>query len=369
MAYIEAHQSLRDHRKILALAAELDMAEPHVAGHCVYLWLWSLDNAPDGMLPESHRIIERAAAWIGVPGTLVAAMIAVGMLDQGDDGHLYIHDWFDYAGRLIEKRKSDAERKRQERANKGLATPVRRTSKGRPRDGAGTVPNRTVTNHTTPSESAPTSAAATPPSSDVLPQGAPEVRVEGESELGTAETEARSSPTLRGLPPRQPDEAERDYWERIVKAAAPKERTALLVRLAHDKINVDDTPGGTGYARIGALASRHHAGNVLVWIFQAAAQHITGDPLDYLTTIANRQQREARNGTGTTTGQASARTTGTAASGGRGSGGGSGSGPRRPDVSAEAIRARAEQVAREDAEDRAYRASRVAASTAGAAIR
>jgi hypothetical protein len=97
MAYIEAHQSLRDHRKILALAAELDMPEPHVAGHCLFLWLWSLDNAVEGVLPTSERIIERAAGCVGKPGALVAAMARVGMLDRCDDGALAIHDWWDYA--------------------------------------------------------------------------------------------------------------------------------------------------------------------------------------------------------------------------------------------------------------------------------
>src|SRR5258708_27951970 len=111
MAYIETHQSLRDHRKILALAAELDMPEPHVAGHCVYLWLWSLDNAQEGVLPASTRIIEKAAGWAGAPGAFVAAMVSVGMLDEDENGALSIHDWWDYAGRLIEKRKSDAARK------------------------------------------------------------------------------------------------------------------------------------------------------------------------------------------------------------------------------------------------------------------
>jgi hypothetical protein len=116
MAYLEVHQSLRDHRKILALAAELEMAESHVGGHCLWLWLWSLDNAPDGRLPGSVRIIERAADWHGASGALVAAMVKVGMLDEGEDGSLYIHDWYDYAGRLIEKRRANADRMRAARA-------------------------------------------------------------------------------------------------------------------------------------------------------------------------------------------------------------------------------------------------------------
>jgi hypothetical protein len=108
-AYIEAHQSLRDHRKILALAAELDMAEldmaePHVAGHCMFLWMWALDNAEEGVLPASARIIERVVGWVGASGALVAAMVSAGLPERDDTGALHIHDWWSYAGRLIEKR-------------------------------------------------------------------------------------------------------------------------------------------------------------------------------------------------------------------------------------------------------------------------
>ena len=103
MAYIEAHQSLRDHRKILTLAAALDMPEPHVAGHCLYLWLWSLDNAPEGILP-SRRIVARAAGWTGDPNVFVDAMLDANLLDVNEEGQLLIHDWMDYAGLLIERR-------------------------------------------------------------------------------------------------------------------------------------------------------------------------------------------------------------------------------------------------------------------------
>jgi hypothetical protein len=104
MAYIQTHQSLYNHKKIMALAESLDMPEPHVTGHCVYLWLWSLDNAPKGELPASVRSIERAAGWEGDRGVLVSAMVEAKLLDKAEDGTLYIHDWFDYAGKLMVSR-------------------------------------------------------------------------------------------------------------------------------------------------------------------------------------------------------------------------------------------------------------------------
>lgn len=103
MAWIEVHQALRDHRKTQALAVQLDMPEPHVIGHLMYLWLWALDNAPDGRLPRSARIIARAAWWEGDGDTWVAALRACGWIDD-EDGDIVIHDWYD--GRHSVKQRS-----------------------------------------------------------------------------------------------------------------------------------------------------------------------------------------------------------------------------------------------------------------------
>ena len=44
MAWIEVHQSLRGHKKL--------KCEAHAIGYLVCLWMWALDNAPDGNLEE-----------------------------------------------------------------------------------------------------------------------------------------------------------------------------------------------------------------------------------------------------------------------------------------------------------------------------
>ena len=67
------------------------------------------------------------------------------------DSDMTLHDWSDYAGKLIDKRKSDAERKRVTRFVKGgRPTDVQRTSNGCPADVQRnrTVPYRTVPNST-----------------------------------------------------------------------------------------------------------------------------------------------------------------------------------------------------------------------------
>lgn len=114
MAWLELHQSVRDHRKIVCVAELLDMPEPHVVGHLAYLWLWAVDNAPDGVLPKSVRVIARAAWWEGDAQLFVASLSEAKLLDASDDGWA-IHDWDSYAGKLLRQRKANAERQSRHR--------------------------------------------------------------------------------------------------------------------------------------------------------------------------------------------------------------------------------------------------------------
>jgi DnaD/phage-associated family protein len=145
MAWIELHQSIWTHRKTLLLATELELDEIYAAAHLIHLWTWALDNARDGYLVDlPAKVIAYGAGWKGKPEVFVRALISAGWIDETERG-LYIHDWDEYAGRLIEKRRQDAERKRQWR---GQIKDVPRTPRGRhavtPCDGAGTIPNLTI---------------------------------------------------------------------------------------------------------------------------------------------------------------------------------------------------------------------------------
>jgi hypothetical protein len=114
MAWIELHQAIRDHRKVVQLSDALDMPEPHVVGHLSFLWLWAVDNASDGRLICSDRVVAKAAAWSGDARVFVDALIAAGFLDRIEDG-VKIHDWDDYGGKLTAKREANAERQRKYR--------------------------------------------------------------------------------------------------------------------------------------------------------------------------------------------------------------------------------------------------------------
>jgi len=150
LAWIEIHQSLPTHKKTLLASDALGITPVHLMGHMVAFWLWALDNVPDGDLDNiSPRVIARAAQWEGDPEQFVGALISVGFIDETGNG-LAIHDWYDYAGRLIERRIAERERSRQRRAaaQKGNT----KTTAGRPpvdhATTVGTVQYPTVPNST-----------------------------------------------------------------------------------------------------------------------------------------------------------------------------------------------------------------------------
>uniref|UniRef100_UPI003FEF4C38 hypothetical protein n=1 Tax=Candidatus Fimenecus sp. TaxID=3022888 RepID=UPI003FEF4C38 len=117
MAWIQVHQQLKDHRKLLAAADELEIEPAHMLGLLTSFWLWALDNAPSGSLGGiSNRMIARAAQWNGSPDIFVEAMANAGLLDEANGGELEIHDWYEYAGKLIDQRQAEKERSRSRRA-------------------------------------------------------------------------------------------------------------------------------------------------------------------------------------------------------------------------------------------------------------
>lgn len=114
MAWIELHQALPQHRKLLALRDALRLRTPAALGHMCLLWLWALDNAPDGDLSAlpPRQLAEICQFNARRAGELAAALRTSGFVDA--DGRL--HDWGDYTGRLIDQRVANRERQRRRRA-------------------------------------------------------------------------------------------------------------------------------------------------------------------------------------------------------------------------------------------------------------
>lgn len=122
MAWIESHQSLRDHPKTRKLSRILGTSLPATIGHLQCLWWWAIDYAEDGNLSRFDAFdIAIGGEWDQDADTFVNALVTVGFLEYIADG-LTVHDWDDYAGKLIERRKANAERMRNARAARDAGT-------------------------------------------------------------------------------------------------------------------------------------------------------------------------------------------------------------------------------------------------------
>src|SRR3990167_10300854 len=124
MAYIESHQDLGAHPKTKRAARLLDVSVPLVMGHLHLVWHWALDYAEDGDVTDFEpRELAEAAQWDGDPAAFVEALTecrvkrdGAGFLEQRD-GRLVLHDWWDFAGKLISRRRANADRMRDARAS------------------------------------------------------------------------------------------------------------------------------------------------------------------------------------------------------------------------------------------------------------
>lgn len=130
MAWIELHQTLPQHRKILKLKSILGIETPQAIGHLCMLWLWSLDNAEDGDLSEldSSAVAEVAGYTKKNHKDFLDALVAAGFVTED----LHLHDWHDYTGKLMERRES--ERNYRQRQN-ALYSDMRLIKAVRARDG------------------------------------------------------------------------------------------------------------------------------------------------------------------------------------------------------------------------------------------
>ncbi len=148
MAWIECHQSLLTHRKLIRLARDLDLPRVHAAGHLIALWCWALDNAPTGALGDLEPAeLAEVMQWPGDPDTLWTALFRAGFLDETENGPA-LHDWTDYAGRLIDQRQAAAERMRRVRERSRNVPERSPNMRARSQQPNRTQPDRTGPNRT-----------------------------------------------------------------------------------------------------------------------------------------------------------------------------------------------------------------------------
>jgi DnaD/phage-associated family protein len=162
MAWIESHQELARHPKTKKFARMLEISLPSAVGHLHFFWWWAMDYAQDGSLARYDAAdIADACGWEGEASTLQNALIESGFIDDENDD-LIIHDWHEYAGRLIEKREQNKERKKKSR---GRHADVTRTSQENERDSReshrATKPNPTQPYQTEPNQTISNTPAGT----------------------------------------------------------------------------------------------------------------------------------------------------------------------------------------------------------------
>lgn len=141
MAWIESHESLPGHPKTKRMCRLLKIPLVLAVGHLHFLWWWAMNHAQDGDLERyTATDIADACGWEGDEHEFFNALVSSGFIDESDTGYC-IHDWYSYAGKLIEIRKKDADRKKKSREKKvesdGSPVDVQRTSGGHPEESNG----------------------------------------------------------------------------------------------------------------------------------------------------------------------------------------------------------------------------------------
>ena len=141
-------------------ADDLDIEPVLLLGMLVSLWLWALDNTPDGGLDNiSNRTIARATRWPEKKADqLMTALINNGWIDRTEGGGLVLHDWSEYGGKLTERRATDRARKQRKNAegrknSGGIPAEEDRSGNGNPPLHYTTLQNTTeqnTTEHQTP---------------------------------------------------------------------------------------------------------------------------------------------------------------------------------------------------------------------------
>ena len=129
MAWIEAHDTLPDHPKVLRAAKALRLDSDALVGKLLRLWTWALSNREDGVLSDLDAgVLHRIMNYGGKADKLLTALTEVRLLDALPDGRYAIHDWDEHVAMLMEQRdrKRTQARERQRRRRAAGAAPEAR---------------------------------------------------------------------------------------------------------------------------------------------------------------------------------------------------------------------------------------------------
>lgn len=103
MAWIESHQTLLNHPKLLHLASLMEWDIDTAIAKLHRLWWWCLDYAPDGNV--SRHSADMVALSIGLSADmgekLINSLLESKFLVKNPKKNILVHDWLDYAGRYL----------------------------------------------------------------------------------------------------------------------------------------------------------------------------------------------------------------------------------------------------------------------------
>lgn len=167
MAWIESHQTVGHHPKTILFAELLKVNLPTAVGHLHYFWWWALDFAPSGEIRTTPGVLAKACEWRGNAERFRDALLTAGFVEWCNDA-LVIHDWMDYAGKLIDQRalRRESNRKAQSARRQRLVSADKADSQ------QSTVPDPTGPNQTVP----PTPSAVSADADAQAPSGTASAR-------------------------------------------------------------------------------------------------------------------------------------------------------------------------------------------------
>lgn len=140
MAWIESHQTLREHPKVYVLVDALGVSKAQILGHLHLIWWWCVDYAPDGVISQNDVTVARAGEWTGDPKQFVTALVTAGFIDRVDDV-LVVHDWGEY------RLHYDLVRERQSRQKEQTRERVRLFREKKRNSNAPVTPSNAPTKH------------------------------------------------------------------------------------------------------------------------------------------------------------------------------------------------------------------------------
>jgi hypothetical protein len=111
LPWIQLAADWKGHKKAVRLRVFL--ADEWAWAYVVSLWMWTAQHQGDGKIEGAGavEVIADAAGWKGDSKHFVDCLVRAELIDETSDG-FYVHDWHDYAGAHIAKRKKEQKRLR-----------------------------------------------------------------------------------------------------------------------------------------------------------------------------------------------------------------------------------------------------------------